>query len=136
MNVYTMVGSGLGTAEARALSARLATWHDAMVAHERKIRARRADAVCDEECPHAGARGLWIEALEVFGDRAQELTFLRSRATAADEPYDELVSSADVLSEVADRDPRPKGHGPMSATRRSKLFGGSVEGSRTATAEL
>ena len=38
MNVYTMVGSGLGTAEATALSARLAIWHDAMVAHERKIR--------------------------------------------------------------------------------------------------
>ena len=100
MNMYAMVGSGLGTAEATALSARLADWHDAMVAHERKIRAGRADAVCDEECPHAEARTLWIEALEAFGDRAQELTFLRSRA------------------------------------RRSKLFAGPAQGSRTATAEL
>ena len=81
MNMYTMVGSGLGTAVATALSTRLAAWHDAMVAHERKIRAGRPDAVCDEECPHSEARTLWIEALEVFGDRAQELAFLRSHAT-------------------------------------------------------
>jgi hypothetical protein len=79
MNPYSMVGSGNGTAAAAALSARLASWHDAMVAHDRKIRAGRAEEVCDEECPHAEARTLWVEALEIFGDRAQELTFLRSR---------------------------------------------------------
>jgi hypothetical protein len=101
MNMYTMVGSGLGTAAATALSTRLAAWHDAMVAHERKIRAGRPDAVCDEECPHSEARTLWIEALEVFGDRAQELAFLRSHAT-----------------------------------RRSKVFADSFDGSRTTTAEL
>ena len=87
MNLYTMAGSGLGTAEATALSARLATWHDAMVAHERKIRAGRTDAVCDEECPHSDARTLWIEAVDVFGDRAQELTFLRSHATRRSELF-------------------------------------------------
>ena len=81
MNLYTMVGSGTSSAEATALIVRLAAWHDAMVAHERKIRAGRADGACDEECPHAEARALWIEALETFGDRAQELTFLRSRTT-------------------------------------------------------
>ena len=79
MNPYSIMGSGNGTAAAAALSARLATWHDAMVAHDRKIRAGRAEEVCDEECPHAEARTLWVEALEIFGDRAQELTFLRSR---------------------------------------------------------
>lgn len=83
MNLYTMVGSRIGTSEATALSARLAIWHDAMVTHERKIRVGRPSAVCDEECAHAEARTLWIEALDVFGDRAQELTFLRSRARAA-----------------------------------------------------
>ena len=80
MNLYTMMGSANGTQEAATLSTRLAAWHDAMVAHERKIRARTAE-LCDEECPHAEARMLWMEALEVFGDRAEELTFLRSRAT-------------------------------------------------------
>jgi len=53
MNMYTMVASGNGMPEAEALSGRLGTWHDAMVAHERKIRAGRVDAACDEECPHA-----------------------------------------------------------------------------------
>ena len=87
MNMYAMVGTGLGTAAATALSARLAAWHDAMVAHERKIRAGRTDAVCDEECPHSDARTLWIEAVDVFGDRAQELTFLRSHATRRSELF-------------------------------------------------
>jgi hypothetical protein len=36
--------------------------------------------VCDEDCPHAEARGLWREAGPVFGERSSELTFLRSRA--------------------------------------------------------
>jgi hypothetical protein len=107
-----------------------------MVAHERKIRTGRADAVCDEECPHAEASTLWIEALEVFGDRAQELTFLRSRAAAAAGPNEELVASADVLSEAADRGPRSNGSGQTVATRRSKLFADSFDGSRTTMAEL
>jgi hypothetical protein len=136
MNLYTMVGSGNGTPEAEALSGRLETWHDAMVAHERKIRAGRADAVCDEECPHAEARTLWIEALNVFGDRAQELTFLASRAKAAAAAAEELVTSADVLSEAADRGPRSNGSSHKGAPGRSKLFAGSSERPRTATAEL
>jgi hypothetical protein len=123
MNMYTMVGSGIGTAEATALSARLATWHDAMVAHERKIRAGRADAVCDEECPHAEACTLWIEAMGVFGDRAQELTFLRSRASASAEPDEVLVLSADVLSEAADRDARSNGSGHTVASIAERSCG-------------
>ena len=86
MNLYTMVGSGVGSLEATALGKRLAAWHDAMVAHERKIRAGRTEEVCDEECPHAAAQPLWVEAMEIFGDRAQELRFLRSRATASSDP--------------------------------------------------
>jgi hypothetical protein len=135
MNLYTMVGSGNGTPEATALSARLATWHDAMVSHERKIRAGRADALCDDECPHADARTLWVEAVEVFGDRAQELTFLRSRAIRESEQSEELVTPANALSEAADRGHRSNGSGQRTATRRSKLFADSAERSRAA-AEL
>ena len=40
MNPYILIGSGLGTAEAAALSQRLAAWHDAMVMHERRLRVR------------------------------------------------------------------------------------------------
>ena len=50
-----------------------------MVAHERRLRMT-ADEVCDDECPHAEAPALWTEAIEMFGPRAQELTFLRARA--------------------------------------------------------
>ena len=81
MNPYSAIGSRLGTAEATSLSQRLAAWHDAMVAHERRLRAGRADDGCDEDCGHSDARALWAEALTTFGDRAHELSFLRSRAT-------------------------------------------------------
>jgi hypothetical protein len=80
MNLYTMLGSAVGTAEASSLCTRLAAWHDAMVAHERRLRAARAGDACDDECPHAEAAPLWAEALEAFGPRAQELIFLRARA--------------------------------------------------------
>ena len=136
MNPYSMVGSGNGTREAAALSARLATWHDTMVAHDRKIRAGRAGEVCDEECPHAEARALWVEALEVFGGRAQELTFLRSRAIVGSEPPEELVAPADVVSEAADRGRRSNGSVHTAAARRSNSLVGSSDRSRTATAEL
>lgn len=64
------------------LSVRLSAWHDAMVMHERRLRLGSAGATCHDECPHAEARSLWAEALVTFGERAQELTFLRSRAAA------------------------------------------------------
>jgi hypothetical protein len=80
MNLYSMIGSAIATTDAATLSARLAAWHDAMVAHERKIRAAGGAYGCDDECPHAEAPALWHEAVETFGARATELTFLRSRA--------------------------------------------------------
>ena len=82
MNPYGMLSSGIGTVEATSLSARLKAWHDAMVAHERRLRSGRAHDVCDDECPHVEARALWAEAVEMFGGRANDLAFLRSRAVA------------------------------------------------------
>ena len=80
MTPYTILSSGLGTHDAAALSARLSAWHDAMVAHERRLRSGVTSDGCDDECPHAEARALWPDAVATFGARAQELTFLRSRA--------------------------------------------------------
>jgi hypothetical protein len=83
MNPYLILSSGSGTNEAAALSARLSAWHDDMVAHERRLGAGRARDTCGDECPHAEARTLWSEAVVTFGSRAQELTFLRTRASQA-----------------------------------------------------
>ena len=80
MNPYRILSSGLGTSEATTLSARLSAWHDAMVAHERRLRAGATSDACDDECPHAEARALWSEAVAIFAESAEELTFLRSRA--------------------------------------------------------
>ena len=80
MNPYTILSSGGGTNQAKDLSTRLSAWHDAMVAHERRLRTGMTSDTCDDECPHAEARALWSEAVATFGARAQELTFLRSRA--------------------------------------------------------
>jgi hypothetical protein len=76
VNIYRMLGRGIGTPEAHDLAERLSAWHDAMVAHERRI-----DRTCDEECPHADAGFLWGEATDTFGERARELVFLQSRAS-------------------------------------------------------
>jgi hypothetical protein len=83
MNPYAMLSSGIGTSEGTSLSTRLAAWHDAMVAHERRLRSGSTSDACNDECPHADARTLWSEALEAFGVRANELGFLRSHALAA-----------------------------------------------------
>src|SRR5689334_22541060 len=83
MTPYTIVSSGVGTQEAADLSARLSVWHDAMVAHERKLRSGLTENVCDDECPHAEARALWSEAVATFGARAHDLVFLSSRAQKA-----------------------------------------------------
>lgn len=80
MNPYTILSSGLAD-DAVSLGARLSAWHDAMVAHERRLRSGVASDACDDECPHAEARVLWAEAVARLGGRAHELTFLRSRAT-------------------------------------------------------
>ena len=80
MNPYAVVGSASRTAEAASLQARLTAWHDAMVAHERRLRSGPATDVCHEDCPHVEARRLWAEVSAMLGPRAGELTFLRSRA--------------------------------------------------------
>jgi hypothetical protein len=86
MNPYEMLRSGVGTHEAASLAARLSAWHDAMVAHERRLRSGVPAEACDDECPHAEARVLWTEAATTFGSRARELAFLRSRANGAGRP--------------------------------------------------
>ncbi len=108
MNPYTMLGSGIGTNEAMSLSARLSAWHDAMVAHERRLRAGRASHVCDDECAHAEARTLWSEAVATFGLRAHELTFLRSRASESTRRSTSGPAAREPLSEAADRGRRPR----------------------------
>jgi hypothetical protein len=101
MNPYAALGSDLATAEAAALRARLRAWHDAMVAHERRLRAGRGNDRCDEECPHVEARALWTEAVAAFGTQANELAFLRSRAIVASRHAEAIAPTASG-SEAAD----------------------------------
>jgi hypothetical protein len=75
MNIYTSIASRIGSSEAQALAARVAAWHDDMVAHERG-RGSRFDK-CTDDCPHEMARYLWTEAVHVFGDGAPACEFLR-----------------------------------------------------------
>jgi hypothetical protein len=81
MSPYAMLGSSVGTADATSLCARLTAWHDAMVAHERRLRTGAGTDACGDECPHGDARALWAEAVATLGPRAGGLTFLQSRAT-------------------------------------------------------
>lgn len=136
MNPYVMLGSGMGTSEAASLSARLAAWHDAMVAHERRLRTGRTADTCDEDCPHVEARTLWAEALATFGPRASELTFLRSRAIGARRQSEELIAPSETMSEAADIVERPSRTLHSATARRSKPVTGSSEYSRPSTAEL
>ena len=102
MNPYAMLASGSSTSTSSALAARLAAWHDAMVAHERRLWTGRTGDLCDDECPHVEARTLWAEALAAFGERAHELSFLRSRATGDTRPIANVVSPRSRESERAD----------------------------------
>ena len=83
MNPYEMLGSGSGIQEAASVRARLTAWHDAMVEHERRLRAINSGERCHDECPHAEARLLWPEAVATFGPGARDLIYLRSRAVSA-----------------------------------------------------
>ena len=83
MNPYAIASLGTDSADAASLRARLVAWHDAMVAHERRLRLDPTDDLCDDECPHVEATALWREAAATLGPRASELTFLRSRALGA-----------------------------------------------------
>jgi hypothetical protein len=136
MNPYVMLGSALGTSESASLSARLAAWHDAMVAHERRLRTGRTADTCDDECPHVEARTLWAEALATFGTRARELTFLRSRAIGASRQSEELIPPTETVSEAADIVQRPSRTLPSANARRSKSVIGSSEESRPSTLEF
>jgi hypothetical protein len=104
MNLYAMLASGDGASTSSALAARLAAWHDAMVAHERRLRTGRTGVACDDECPHVEARTLWAAALTAFGERAHELSFLRSRATSHAQPTANDVRPVSRESERADSD--------------------------------
>ena len=130
MNPYAMLSSGIGTTQATSLSTRLAAWHDAMVAHERRLRSGRTSDACDDECPHVEARILWAEALDTFGPRASELAFLRSRALA-DAGQDEDTAKA-APPEPADVMLR-SGRASRTDARMSLR---SSDQSRTASAEL
>ena len=136
MNPYVMLGSGIGTSEAASLSARLAAWHDAMVAHERRLRSGRTADTCDDECPHVEARTLWAEALATFGARAGELTFLRSRAIGASRQSEERIAATDRVSEAADIVHRPSRTLDSGTPRRSQPVTGSSDQSRPSTAEF
>jgi hypothetical protein len=109
MNPYAIVSSIMGTAEGASLRARLTAWHDAMVAHERRLRLGHAIDVCDEDCPHAEARTLWAEASAALGQRAGELTFLRSRAerASAQRSRGTRTASAPATSQSIAESPRP-----------------------------
>jgi hypothetical protein len=136
MNPYATVGSGIGSAEAASLRARLMAWHDTMVAHERRLRSGQTTDTCDDECPHVEARALWTEASAVLGPRANELTFLRSRALGASASSDHLIASAKSVSPEADTERRSTATRQASAPLRSESFIDSPEPSRLATAEV
>jgi hypothetical protein len=136
MNPYVMLGSGIGTSEATSLSVRLAAWHDAMVAHERRLRTGRTADTCDDECPHVEARTLWAEALATFGTRASELMFLRSRAIGASRQSEELIPPTETVAEAADIVQRPSRTLRSATARRSESVIGSSEQSGPSTAEF
>jgi hypothetical protein len=77
LNPYTSLGNAVGSSPAIDLAQRLAAWHDAMVLHQRRSGAFRGRS-CDHGCPHAQAGALWVEALDVYGERAHGLGFLRT----------------------------------------------------------
>ena len=77
VSLYRSIATAIGTREALDLAPRLAEWHDAMVMHRRRA-GDDIDPPCDVDCPHEQAESLWLEALEVYGERAREFAFLRS----------------------------------------------------------
>ena len=100
MNPYVSLAAQIGTPEAASLSARLTAWHDAMVAHLRRLRTIPADALCDDECPHVQARSLWSEAVAIFGASADRLSFLRSHGVSSSLFRATVQSSRDAAVEV------------------------------------
>jgi hypothetical protein len=82
MSLYRSIATAVGTREALDLALRLAAWHDAMVIHRRRT-GDAAGHSCDVDCPHEQAELLWLEALDVFGERAHRFAFLRSFGRAS-----------------------------------------------------
>jgi hypothetical protein len=82
MTLYRSLANAVGTREALELTPRLASWHDAMVVHQRRFGSARGP-LCDGGCPHADAEMLWSEALAAYGERAHELRFLRTHGTSS-----------------------------------------------------
>ena len=135
MNPYAILGSGVGTEEAASLCARLNAWHDAMVAHERRLRAGRTAHGCDEDCPHVEARMLWAEALATFGARANDLAFLRSRAMPASESS-ELIPAAATRAGATDAVERATRDVPSHTATRPTSRMESSRRSQSVAAEL
>jgi len=100
MSPYTIVSSGLGSHAATDLGVRLSAWHDAMVAHERRLRSGGTSDACDDDCPHAEARALWPEVLAALGTRAHELAFLRSHGAEAPARRGRARTVAEVPSPI------------------------------------
>ena len=136
MNPYGVVSSGIGTVEAESLRGRLMAWHDAMVAHERRLRSGQSTDVCDDECPHVEARTLWAETAAMLGARAHSLTFLRSRALASSASAERVVEPAGTISHEADSERLPTVTREIARRNRSKARVASSGPPGIATAEL
>lgn len=91
MSLYRTLASAVGTREALDLANRLAAWHDAMVRHRRRA-GEAAGPACDVDCPHDQAESLWLEAVDVYGERAHELAFLRTLGRVSNRPQDAGLS--------------------------------------------
>ena len=85
MSLYRSIATAVGTREALDLAHRLAVWHDAMVMHRRRA-GQQGGPSCDGDCPHEQAESLWLEALEVYGERAREFAFLRTFGGVSSHP--------------------------------------------------
>ena len=136
MNPYAIVSSVTGTAEAASLRARLMAWHDAMVAHERRLRLGQTTDICDDECPHVEARALWAEASAILGSRANELTFLRSRALRASASSNQRAVSAKTVSQDAGTVRGSSAMRSATARRPSESFSDKSSAPRVTAAEL
>jgi hypothetical protein len=95
MSLYLSVANAVGTHEARGLAHRLAAWHDAMVMHRRRAGDETGPS-CDVDCPHEQAEALWLEATEVYGDKAEEFAFLRSFSGGSGHQENEGLSQLGV----------------------------------------
>ena len=135
MNPYAIVSSGIGSAEAESLRARLVAWHDTMVTHERRLRSGQTAAACDDECPHVEARTLWAEVSAMLGPRANELTFLRSRALDAPASSDHVKVPVKTVLRQAETAPHSRA-ASVASRRQSSTFADSAEPSQMARAEL